>query len=158
MAGQYTYSITAGTALGTASTHSLWLLDPVTNPITICELGVSFDASSAQTAFEVDLYVTTAVGSAAGSTPTTIKWMDQNAPAATTTALGPLATEPNGGTVSVLSSWYIQPFGGTWTIQYPLQREPGTQAGGTANRLGLRVITPTAGTANCKSYVVWEEG
>lgn len=156
MAGQYTYSVTSGTALATASTHSLWLLDPVTNPITICELGVSFDANAAQTAFEVDLYVVTSVGSAAGSTPATVKWMDQNAPNATTTALGPLSTEPT--TVSKLCSWYIQPFGGTWTIQYPLQREPGTQAAGTTNRLGLRVITPAAGTANCFSYVVWEEG
>lgn len=158
MAGQYTYSLTSGTALGTASTHSMWLLDPVTNPITICELGVSFNASGAQTAFEVDLYVTTSTSGVAGSTPSTYKWMDQNAPAATTTALGPLSTEPNGGTVNVLASWYIQPFGGTWTVQYPLQREPGTQAGGTSNRLGLRVTTPSSGTASCLSYVVWEEG
>jgi hypothetical protein len=156
VAGQYTYSVTSGTALAASATQSMWLLDPVTNPVTICEIGVSFNSSSALTSFEVDLYVTTAVGTPAGSTPATVKWMDQNAPGATTTALGPLTSEPS--TVSKLCSWYIQPFGGTWTIQYPLQREPGTQSGGTANRLGLRVTTPSGGSASCFSYVVWEEG
>lgn len=157
MAGQYTYSITtASTSTTSGTTRSMWLLNPVTNPITVCEVGLSFDSSAAATAVEVDLYYTTSVGTPAGSTPTTVKWSDQNAPAATTTSLASLTTEPT--TVVKMASWFIQPFGGTWTIQYPLQREWGAAAGGTANRLGLRVITPSGVTPNVISYVVWEEG
>lgn len=157
MAGQYTYSVTmASTALSASATKSLWLLDPVTNPITICELGVSFNSSAASTAVEVDLYCVTTLGSPAGTTGTEVKWMDQNAPAATTTSLTALTTEPT--TKAILCSWFIQPFGGTWTLQYPLMREPGTAAAATTNRLGLQVVTPSGVTPNALAYVVFEEG
>ena len=157
MAGQYVYSVSmVSTSLSASATKSLWLLDPVTNPITIVEWGVSFDQSSSSTAIEVDLYVVTSIGAPAGTSTTPVKWLDQNSPVATTTALTALSAEPT--TVSILASYFIQPFGGTWTVQYPLQREPGTAAGATTNRVGLRVVTPVGVTPHALSYVVFEEG
>jgi len=157
MAGHYTYSVATGSvALSASATKSMWLLDPVTNPITIAEMSVSFDSSAPLTAIRVDLYVVTTVGSAAGTAGTVGKWMDQNAPAATTTALTALSTEPT--TVVVLANWFLQPFGGNQTLQWPLMREPGAGAADTTHRLGLRCVTPSGASPNCVSYVVIDEG
>lgn len=157
MAGQYLYSVQTGSvALSASATKSMWLLDPVTNPIIICELGISFDGSAAATAVRVDLYVVTTLGSPAGTTGTLVKWSDQSLPSATTTALTALSAEPT--TVSILASWFLTPAGGLLDIQYPLNREPGTAAAATTNRLGLRCVTPSAVSPNAVSYVVLSEG
>lgn len=157
MAGQYLYSVQTGSvALSASATKSLWLLNPVTNPITICEFSVSSDGSSAQTAVRVDLYVATTIGSPAGTAGTVAKWSDQSLPAATTTALTALTAEPT--TVTVLWSWFLTPFGGLLDIQYPLGREPGTAGGATTNRLGLRCVTPAAVAPNVVADVLISEG
>lgn len=156
MSGRYSYTVATGSvALSASATKSLWLLDPVTEPFTICEFGLSFDSVSPATAIRVDLYCVTNVGSAAGSSGTVNNWQDQRGPNNTTTALTNLTTEPTG--VDILSQWFVQPFGGCLVIQYPLQREPGTAATATTNRLGLRCVTPSGTSCNSVSYVVFEE-
>jgi hypothetical protein len=57
--------------------------------------------------------------------------------------------------VEVLADWFIQPFGGLFDVQYPLQREPLSAAAG--QRIGLRYVTPAAVTPNCRAYVWFDE-
>lgn len=156
MAGHYYYAAQTGSVtLSSATTRTLWQLDPVTNPVTIIEWGISFDASASSTAVRVDLLTQTTAGTA--SSLTVIKWSDQNAPSATTTAQQTFtSSEPTTGVV--LASYFIQPFGGNLIIQYPLTREPGTAAAATGQRLALRYVAPSGVTPNCVSYVVWDEG
>lgn len=155
MAGHYTYAAQTGSVAVVASTtRTLWQLDPVTNPISLIEWGISFDQASASTAVRIDLVTQTTAGTA--SSLTVNKWMDQAAPSATTTALQTYTVEPTLGVI--LASYFIQPFGGALVIQYPLMREPGTAAASTSNRVGLRYVSPSGVTPNVVSYVVWDEG
>lgn len=158
MSGHYTYSVQTGSvSVAASATQTIWLLDPVTNPVTVAEIGISFNASAATNPAQVTLYRATAVGSAAGSTGTVSPWLDSRAPAATTTALTALTTEPT--TKVLLASWFIQPFGGLLVIQYPLMREPGDAAAATGtDRLGIQVNNQASTALSCVSYVVIDEG
>lgn len=154
MPGNYTYSVTmAKTALTAAATKSLVLINPVTNPIRLTELSVSFDGSAAAQGIQVDLYRVATLGSPAGTSTTAAKLTDDNAPAATTTALTALTAEPT--TVTVLRSWMVSPFGGLLVLQEVLDREPGAITAGA--RLGLRYTTATGVSPNAVAYMAFVE-
>lgn len=146
---------TGSVALTASSTKSLWLLNPVTDFFLIAQLAVSFDASAASAGVGIELYRTTTLGTPAGTTATFVKVNrvgDTAAP--TTTGLTALTTEPTA--VEILADWFIQPFGGLFDVQYPLQREPLAAAAG--QRIGLRYVTPAIATPpNCRAYVWLDE-
>jgi hypothetical protein len=145
---------TGSVALTASSTKSLWLLNPVTDFFLIAQVGISFDASAASAGVGIELYRTTTLGTPAG-TAATITKINRIADAATpaTTGLTALTTEPTA--VEVLADWFVQPFGGLFDVQYPLQREP--LASAAAQRIGLRYVTPAAVTPNCRAYVWIDE-
>jgi hypothetical protein len=152
--GASRYSVKTGAvALSASATKSLILLNPVTYPTDLYELGISFDGSAAATGVAVELYRVTTIGSPAGTTGTVVKVEPGSAPTTAATALTALSAEPT--TVEVLQEWYVTPFGGLFVVQFPLGREPRGIA--TDKRLGIRAITPTGVTPNCRAYFVWEE-
>jgi hypothetical protein len=138
--------------LTAAATKSLWLLNPVTNQASLIQIDVSMDASSVVAGVQLDLYIVTTIGSAAGTTGTVNK-INSTTQAATTTGLTNLTVEPTA--VNVLASWYLQPVGGLYTIQFPLGREPLLTAAGA--RWGFRAITPASVSPDVISNVWWEE-
>ena len=142
--------------LTAASTQTVWLLDPVTNPFTIVEFGISFNASVSSVPIEVDLYIANALGSAAGSSAS-VRALGSTTTTATTTALVNLTTEPS--TKFIIQSWYVQPFGGVLDIQYPLGREGLSAIGGatTTGRYGLQCVSPSGVAVAALSYVWLEE-
>jgi hypothetical protein len=149
------YATKTGSAAMTASsTKSLWLLNPATDFFLIAEFGVSVDASAAAAGVGIELYRTTTLGSPAGTTATFSK-INRVGDAAvpTTTGLVNLSAEPTA--VEVLAEWFLQPFGGLFDIQYPLQREPLAAAAG--QRIGLRYVTPAGVTPNYRSFVWFDE-
>lgn len=155
MPGVSIYSIQTGSvALSASATKSLWLANPVTDGFVPVEISLSFDSSAATVAVRIDLYRVVTVGSAAGTTATIVKVNDPNSATATTTGLTALSVEPT--TVEILSSWFIQPAGGTFVEQFPMTREAGAVAAG--QRIGLRAVTPSAVTPNCVSYIWFQEG
>jgi hypothetical protein len=145
---------TGSTALTASATKSLWLLNPVSDFFLLAQFGISLDASAASAGVGVELYRTTTLGTPAGTaaTITKVNRIGDTA-AATTTGLTVLTTEPTA--VEVLADWFIQPFGGLFDVQYPLQREPLSAAAG--QRIGLRYVTPAAVTPNCRAYVWFDE-
>jgi hypothetical protein len=145
---------TGSTALTASATKSLWLLNPASDFFLLAQFGISLDASAASAGVGVELYRTTTLGTPAG-TAATITKVNRigDAAAATTTGLTVLTTEPTA--VEVLADWFIQPFGGLFDVQYPLQREPLSAAAG--QRIGLRYVTPAAVTPNCRAYVWFDE-
>jgi hypothetical protein len=68
-----------------------------------------------------------------------------------------LSTEPS--TKNIISSWYVQPYGGVLDIQYPLGREGLAAIAGatTSGRVGLQINVPTGVICNVLSYVWLEE-
>lgn len=147
------YVVTTGKITATASsTKSLWLLNPVTNQASIIGIDVSMDGSAAAASVQFDLYVVTTIGSAAGTTATVNK-MNPGVPAASTTGLTALSTEPT--TVVVLASWYVTPFGGLFPYQLPLGRE--FVMAGAGSRWGFRYITASGVTPDIISNVYFEE-
>jgi hypothetical protein len=145
---------TGSTALTASATKSLWLLNPASDFFLLAQFGISLDASAASAGVGVELYRTTTLGTPAGTaaTITKVNRIGDTA-AATTTGLTVLTTEPTA--VEVLADWFIQPFGGLFDVQYPLQREPLSAAAG--QRIGLRYVTPAAVTPNCRAYVWFDE-
>lgn len=145
---------TGSVALTASSTKSLWLLNPVSDLFMIAQFGISFDASAASAGVGIELYRVTTIGTPAGTTATVTKINRvSDTGTATTTGLTALTTEPTA--VEVLADWFVQPFGGLFDVQYPLQREPIAAAAG--QRLGLRYVTPAAVTPNCRAYVWFDE-
>lgn len=155
MPGVSIYSIQTGSvALSASATKSMWLANPAGDGFVPVQIGISFDSSAAATAPRVDLYRVTSLGAPVGTTATIVKYNDPNSGTATTTGLTALTTEPT--TVEILESYFVQPAGGLFTIQYPLGREPGAVAAG--NRIGLRVTTAASVTPNCVSFLLFQEG
>ena len=150
------YSVVTPMATVTAAaTKSAWLLNPVTVPIVIAQLSVSFGAAAPFDAVDMELYRVTTIGSAAGTafTPRKVNRIGDVQATIGTTALAPVTTEPTA--VEVLAAWCVQPFGGCLDIQYPLGREPIAASAG--QRLGLRYIAPATITSDYCSYVWFDE-
>lgn len=140
--------------LSASATKSLWLLNPATDFFLIAQFGVSFNASASSSTVAVELYRTTTLGTPTGTSATFTKINRVgDAASPTTTGLVNLTAEPTA--VEVLADWEIQPFGGVIDIQYPLQREPLSAAGG--QRIGLRCTTPASTTPGVRSYVWLDE-
>ena len=151
------YAVSSGVVtLSAGSTQSVWLLDPVTNPFTIVEFGVSFQASVSSVPIQVNLYIAASVGSAAGI-GASVRALGSTTVAATTTAIASLSVEP--ATKYLIQSWYVQPFGGILDIQFPLGREGLSAIGGntTTDRIGLQCVTPAGVNPSAVSYVWFEE-
>jgi hypothetical protein len=150
------YAVSTGPIGVTSGIQTLWLLNPVTGPFIPVELGISFNASVSSVPIRADLYIAASVGSAAGNSASVYP-VGSTTVAATTTAMTALGTEPS--TKTLISSWFIQPFGGVLDIQYPLGREGLSSIGGatTNGRVGLQINTPTGITCNVLSYVWFEE-
>lgn len=148
------YSVKTGSvACTTASTKSMWLLNPATDGEKLSRFGVSFDGSAAAQGIGVELYIVVTIGSAAGTSFTPTKYSDPNSAAATLTALINLSVEPT--TVTVLEEFMVTPFGGLLVIDNPLGREAMAAAAGA--RWGLRYTTASGVTPNYRSYCLFEE-
>ncbi|MFJ6085160.1 hypothetical protein ACIQI8_27505 [Streptomyces sp. NPDC092369] len=154
MPGNYDYTVTTAKITLTASaTKSLILLAPGTPGLRLTELGVSFDGSTAQQGVQIDLYRVATMGSPTGSSTTPAKMTDDNAPAATATALTALTAEPTA--VTILRSWMVSPFGGLLAMQEVLDREVGAITSGA--RIGLRYTTAASVTPGCVAYLGFTE-
>lgn len=151
MAAQF--SVTTGKLTLTASaTKSLILLKPVTNRFALTEVSVSLDSATAAAGVQIDLYRTNTLGTPAGTTGTQ-NALDVATQSATTTSLTALTTEPT--SVYVLDSWYVQPLGGLFVLQYPLGREVIGAAAGAS--VGIRYTTATGVTPDCVATLWFEE-
>ena len=151
MAAQF--SVTTGKlTLTAAATKSLLLLNPASNQFVVTEVSVSLDSSAAAAGVQIDLYRVNSLGSAAGNSAS-VTALTPTTQAATTTAISALGTEPS--SVFVLDSWYVQPLGGLFVIQYPLGREPVGQTAGA--RIGLRYTTASGVTPDCLATMWIEE-
>jgi hypothetical protein len=151
------YSVKSGSmSFAAAQTKSFVLLNPVTNPIKVVTLSVSFDSAVAQPGFAVELYRVTTLGSAAGTAGTQVKVSGiGDAITPTTTSLIALGTEPTA--TEVLADWWIQPFGGLIDKDLPLDRE--AFAAGAGQRIGIRCSTPAGSTTcNGRGYLWFIEG
>jgi hypothetical protein len=117
-------------------------------------MGISFDGTTTQAAFRVELYRVTTLGSPAGTSFTPRK-MAPGSNAAQWTALTALTTEPTA--TEALRHWYITPQSGLVILQFPLGRE--FMAEGGQARIGLKVISPASGvtTVNAIGYLEHEE-
>lgn len=151
------YSVKSGSvSFAAAQTKSFVLLNPVTNPIKIITLSVSFDSAVAQPGFAVELYRVVTLGSPVGTTGVQAKVSgvaDVITPA--TTSLIALSTEPTAS--ETLLDWWIQPFGGLIDKDLPLDRE--VFAPGAGQRIGLRCSTPAGSTTcNGRGYLWFMEG
>jgi hypothetical protein len=144
---------TAKITLTSAATKSLILLAPGTPGLRLTELGVSCDGSTAAQGVQIDLYRVATLGSPAGSSATPAKLTDDNAPAASATALTALSAEPT--SVTILRSWMVAPFGGLLALQEVLDREVGAITSGA--RLGLRYTTASGVTPGCVAYMGFTE-
>ncbi|MER8030726.1 hypothetical protein ABTZ78_17405 [Streptomyces bauhiniae] len=154
MPGNYAYTATTAKVTLTASaTKSLILLAPGTPGLRLTELGVSFDGSTAAQGVQVDLYRVATLGSPTGTNTTPAKLTDENAPAASASALTALTAEPTA--VTVLRSWMVAPFGGLLALQEVLDREVGAASSGA--RLGLRYTTAAGVTPGCVAYLGFTE-
>ncbi|MET7746194.1 hypothetical protein [Streptomyces sp. NPDC005385] len=154
MPGNYDYTVTsAKTTLSASATKTMVLLAPGTPGLRLTELGVSFDGSTTGTGVQVDLYRVATLGSPAGTTTTPAKLTDDNAPAATATALTALSAEPT--SVTILRSWLVSPFGGLLAMQEVLDREVGAITSGA--RIGLRCLTAAGVTPGCIAYLGFAE-
>lgn len=154
MPGNYAYSVTTAKITLTASaTKSLILLAPGALGFRGSELSVSFDGSTAATGVQIDLYRVATIGSAAGGAATPAKLTDENGPAALTSALTALTTEPT--TVTILRSWMVAPYGGLFGMQEVLDRE--VNAGSSGARIGLRYTTGASVTPGCVAYMSFVE-
>jgi hypothetical protein len=147
------YAVTTGKVTLTASaTKSLVLVNPATPAFKVRQLEVSMDASAAAAGVEFDLYRTSTVGSPAGSAATPAQ-ADERDIAAQSTALTALTTEPTA--VTVIASYYLQPFGGVLVVPFPYGAEVIGKGGG--NRIGVRYVTPSGVTPDCLLNLWWEE-
>lgn len=147
------YSATTGkVTLGSGSVQTILLLNPVSNQAVITEVSISLDAASAAAGVQFDLYRVNSLGSPAGTSASVIA-TNPTTQAATTTAIKSLTVEPS--SVFVLDSWFLQPIGGLFVLQYPLGREPLMATAGA--RYGIRYTSPTSVTPDCVCTVWFEE-
>jgi len=141
MAAKYVFT-SGKLALAASATKSVLLVKPsASRGFTLIGLDVSFDASSAETGVQVDLYRTTSTTAPVGTAVTGYPMDERDNATPLTTALGTITTEPS---LNVLASWLVQPLGGLAVIQFPLGREPAAAAGG--QYLGVRATTAASVT------------
>ena len=152
------YAVQSGNVgLTAGTTQTIWMLSPVTNPLTIVEWGISFNASVSALPIQVDLYTAASVGTSAGSSAS-VRALGSTTTTATSTARVNFTVEPNPTTKQLVQSWYVQSFGGVLDIQYPLGRENGAIGGSTTtDQIGLQVTSPAGIVVNALSYVWFEE-
>lgn len=143
----------APAALSAASTKTLILVDPGTPEIAIKEFGVGFDASVSGQGVRVELVRVTSLGSPSG-TSVTPKEKNSSKQSSSATALSNLSAEPT--TYEILKVFYVPPNSGELVIQNPLGNEEIGQ-NGSAEAIGIRVITPSGVTPNAVSYIEFEE-
>ena len=146
-----------GFGLTAGNVNTIWELNPVTNPFTICEFAVSCNASVSSLPVQIDLYTSASVGSSAGNSAS-VRSLGSTTTTSTTTARSGFTVEPNPSTKQLVASWMLQPFGGILDIQYPLGREQGAIGGATTTgRIALQATAPAGTTLNVWSYVWFEE-
>lgn len=139
-------------ALTAASTKSLILLNPSGPQIKLRKVAVSLDASAAAAGVQFDIYRTSTLGTPAGSTGTLVQ-ADVSTQAATTASLINLSAEPT--SVTVLSSFFVQPLGGFYADWFPFGAEFIGAAAGA--RIGLRYTTPAGVSPDCLAELWFEE-
>jgi hypothetical protein len=147
------YSVRTGkVTLTSGATQSLLLLNPAVVNVKVRGVSVSLDGSAGAAAVQFDLYRTSTVGSPAGTAVTPAQGYEADG-AAQSSCLSVLTTEPSA--VTVLDSWYVQPFGGLAVLQWPFGAEPVGKGGG--NRVGVRYVAPSGVTPDCLCAVWFEE-
>lgn len=124
------------------------------------EIGVSFNGTSASAVPIVVRLVRTTVAPVGGGTITQAPTpMDSSAPSSTFTAYQPTTATPGiyattAPTVGViLRTWYVPPTSGL-VVQFPLGQEPDGPAT-TAAGLGIQVVPPAA--VSVSGYMLWTE-
>lgn len=128
--------------------------------ISINELGVSFNGTSATATPVLVRLVRTTVAPVGGGTITQAATpLDAGAPASLCTAYMPTTATPGVyGTTAptvgvILRSWYVSPTSG-FVIQFPLGAEPDSPATAAAG-FGIQCNAPAA--VQVSSYFVWTE-
>ncbi len=157
MSARYTQNAGKITLTTSATAASLILLQPGVSKVLVTEIGISLDGSAPSPSVRFDTYRVTTLGSPVGTggTQTPIQ-EDVNDGPSSTSALINLTTEPT--TKVLMRSWYIQPFGGLFVLQFPLGREPvlaSNSHGGVG--LGLQYTAANGVTCDCLCYIQFEE-
>lgn len=134
------------------------ILAATANQPSITEIGVSFDGVTT-TAVPVLVELVSGTAGAAGTPRAALAAGKQlrGWPAQTsqTTAGDTYTAEPT--TQLSNRKWLVSPYGGLWSVQYPLGREPtGIVTAATDGKTwSLRLTAPAA--VNCHAYIEWEE-
>ena len=150
------YVATSGAAQSlTAATAKTFLavLPSTGRTLTVTEVGVSFDGVTAS-AVPVLVELVTSTGATAGtSAAATINQIRGRSTTVGATA-AIYSAEPT--VLSVLRQWLVTPNGGLLVVQFPLGREPESDATGSTNKLlGLRLTAPA--TVNARGYIEFEQ-
>lgn len=150
-------AVPAALSAATAKTVVLILASTANQPA-LTEIGVSFDGVTA-TAVPALVELVSGTAGAAGTPRAALAvgkqlrgWPAQNSQ---TTVGDTYAAEPT--TQLVNRKWFVSPYGGLWTLQFPLGREPTGIVTATtdAKTWSLRVTAPA--TVNCHAYIEFEE-
>lgn len=149
----YKYGVVTQGALSANTTQTVLELKPATAvPIKITKVQVGFDGSAAAAGVRVQLIRQSTDGTGAATPPTPQK-KDPGDRAAQCTVLHKLSAE---GTLdAILDEQYVQPFGGVYLLQYPLDEE--WHAIENGNRIAIRIITPSGVSPNFTASFDFEE-
>ena len=152
MAAGYTAETNGDVALSASTAKTVLNVIAGSNAlIRICELGVSFDGTSA-TAEPVTVELCSSTQAGAGtSTSHTIVQLRGPTRTVQATAARNYSAEPT--TLTVVKRWLVHPQTGI-VVQFPLGREPEQVT--TADGLCLRCTAPA--TVNVQAYIEFEEG
>lgn len=154
MSAGYTVKAGAAIALTAATAKTVWnVINAANSLIKIVEFSVSFDGvtSSGVPALVELCSSTQATAGTPGSSPTPTQI---RGPLRTVQATAGVNYSAEPTVLTPLKEWLIPVFNGSWTMQFPLGREPEQIT--TADALLLRITAPAA--VNCRGYLEFEEG
>lgn len=158
MAAGFACTSGASFSMATGAKTILNLIAPTNAaPPLLVEFGISFDGTNnAAVPAVVELCAST---QATAGTPGTIGTITQirgyaGVTAQSTTA-GQYTAEPT--VLTPVKSWFVPQFMGTFTIQFPLGREPAGFDTASTSMKGIALRVNTSATVNARAYFEWDE-
>jgi hypothetical protein len=151
MAGRLFSAVKAAEELTASNTETLIQVVAAANHgFIVCGWGVAFAGTGVnEEPIQIDLIRQTTAGTSASLT--LVKWDDSIADSIDSSGLQDFTAEPTAG--DVLASTESHPQAG-YEIWYPEGKEPRV---GAADRIGIRVLTPSGVNPSASVYMVCEE-
>lgn len=152
MPAGYTAETNGDVALTAATAKTiLMVINAANSLIRLCEMGVSFDGTSASAEPVTVELVSSTQATAGTNTSHTIAQCRGSTRTVQATAARNYTAEPT--VLTVLKRWLVHPTAGM-VLQFPLGREPEQTV--TADGLGIRCTAPA--NVNAQAYLEFEEG